>query len=350
MQTIGAMIGGLTAFIASCRVPTPIPPAGGDLLYILQPEPFSAAQLASPSFEWLVLEPSRDGRRSGDIPTSEIAEIRAGAGCRKTVLAYLSIGEAENYRDYWNAAWVDAAGTPIPGVAPSWLGPENPDFPGNYKVRYWDPAWQALLWGDAAAGSTRPLDRILSQGFDGVYLDIIDAYDFWSADAGERTREQARRDMIALVDAIATYARVTRGDGDFLVFPQNGSDIIRNDAYELDAQTDRYFAAISGIGQEDLFYDELSPQPTDESAFVLEQLREYESRGKAVLVTDYVIDRANPASAGNNERARDFHARCRAEGFIPYAAYSDRALDVVVTLNASVNEVAQPSSECGTPN
>src|SRR3954454_11564030 len=50
-------------------------------------------------------------------------------GGRRLILAYFSIGEAENYRYYWADAWNRAK--------PDWLGPENPEWPGNYPVQYW---------------------------------------------------------------------------------------------------------------------------------------------------------------------------------------------------------------------
>ncbi len=49
--------------------------------------------------------------------------------------------------------------------------PENPNWPGNYKVRYWDPEWQAIIFEYE--------DKILNAGFDGVYLNIIDAFEYW---------------------------------------------------------------------------------------------------------------------------------------------------------------------------
>ena len=321
-----------------------------DLLYVLQPENVSLADLAASGFHWLVLEPSRDGSAAAEFTAAEIDLIRTQGPCRKTILAYLSIGEAEDYRDYWDPAWVDANGDPIPGVAPPWLGPQNPDWPGNYKVRYWMSGWQALLFGTPAGPDATPLDRIIDAGYDGVYLDIVDAYEFWSdpnQGIPELTRMAARRRMIDLIEAIATYARQTRGRPDFLVFPQNAADIIRDDNYDLDADTDRYFAAISGIGQEDLYYNELTAQPAGETQYVLEQLREFVARGKTVLVTDYCIDANQPTPAANNARVQDFTSRARAEGFVPYAAYSDRALDRVVTLDPADGwQVAQPTDGC----
>lgn len=332
----------------ACR-PVPAGVASGDdLLYVLQPDAVPLVDLAAAPFHWLILEPSIDGSQAGDFAPGEVTQIRSGGPCEKTLLAYLSIGEAESYRDYWDPAWVDANGDPIPGTAPPWLGPQNPDFVGNYKVRYWDPGWQALVFGNPSEPDPTPLDRILDQGFDGVYLDIVDAYEFWSGPDGgsERTRMQARADMIILVETIATYARVTRGHADFLVFPQNAADIIRDDDYGFDTDTERYFAAISGIGQEDLLYDELTPQPQVDVDYVLDQLREFDTRGKFVLVTDYVVRDDNPGPADNNARVSDFYTRCTAEGFIPYAARRDRNLDEIVTFGGAAWTVEQPTTGC----
>lgn len=88
-------------------------------------------------------------------------------GARRLVICYMSIGEAENYRYYWQKSWKLHR--------PSWLDRENPDWAGNYKVRYWDPEWQNIICGNGDSY----LNRILNAGFDGVYLDIIDAFDYY---------------------------------------------------------------------------------------------------------------------------------------------------------------------------
>ncbi len=99
---------------------------------------------------------------------TQIAALRTKpSGARRLVLCYMSIGEAETYRYYWKASWK-------PG-SPSWLEPENPDWAGNYKVRYWDPAWQAIITGNDSSY----LKRILDAGFDGVYLDIVDGFEYF---------------------------------------------------------------------------------------------------------------------------------------------------------------------------
>ena len=59
-------------------------------------------------------------------------------GGARIVLAYLSIGEAEDYRSYWQRDWSVSP--------PAWLGAENPDWPGNYAVNYWDEAGRRSSW------------------------------------------------------------------------------------------------------------------------------------------------------------------------------------------------------------
>jgi cysteinyl-tRNA synthetase len=110
------------------------------------------------------------------LQAQDIRSLRqkAGGGGR-LVICYLSIGEAESYRYYWDRSWDgNRDGRPDAG-APEWLAGENPDWQGNYKVRYWDAGWQAILFGSGESY----LDQILSRGFDGVYLDIIDAFEYF---------------------------------------------------------------------------------------------------------------------------------------------------------------------------
>ncbi|WP_342304532.1 endo alpha-1,4 polygalactosaminidase [Methanolobus sp. ZRKC5] len=105
-----------------------------------------------------------------DIPLSadDVSSLKTKAnGASRIVIAYMSIGESESYRYYWDDLWRIGS--------PEWLETENPDWEGNYKVQYWDEEWQAFIYGDDDAY----LDMILDAGFDGVYLDIIDAFEYF---------------------------------------------------------------------------------------------------------------------------------------------------------------------------
>ena len=99
---------------------------------------------------------------------SEINELKNKAnGGKRLVIAYMSIGEAEDYRYYWQASWNT--------TKPSWMDAENPDWPGNFKVKYWNTEWQSIIYGNDGSY----LKKIIDAGFDGVYLDIIDAFEFY---------------------------------------------------------------------------------------------------------------------------------------------------------------------------
>jgi cysteinyl-tRNA synthetase len=102
------------------------------------------------------------------LSAAEVASLKTKKdGGSRLVVAYMSIGEAEDYRYYWDPSW-DAN-------PPHWLLAENPDWPGNYKVRYWDPEWQEIIFGSAGSYA----GKILDAGFDGVYLDLIDAFEYF---------------------------------------------------------------------------------------------------------------------------------------------------------------------------
>jgi cysteinyl-tRNA synthetase, unknown class len=296
-----------------------------DWLYVLQPSGAATlSAIAASDFDLVVLDYSSDGLAAGEFSPTEIANLKATG---KVVLAYLSIGEAEDYRFYWDPTWNDQP-APDPN-APSWLGPFNPLFPNNYKVRYWQSGWRNILFGTTTGPSKSYLDRIIDQGFDGVYLDIIDAFSFW-ADEAEVSRAQARADMIQLMSDLATYARVTRNRPNFCFFPQNGLDVVLNDLGQLDAAGQSYLATIDGAGVEDLFYNELVSQDPQDTAFRIALLDSYRAAGGTILLVDYVWDGSAPNGTANVDRYNDFHQQGRSRNYLTYAALVDRDLDEIL--------------------
>jgi cysteinyl-tRNA synthetase len=99
---------------------------------------------------------------------SEINELKNKAnGGKRLVISYLSIGEAENYRYYWKESWNT--------TKPNWMDAENPEWEGNFKVKYWDPEWKLIISGN----DDSYVKKILDAGFDGAYLDVIDAFEYY---------------------------------------------------------------------------------------------------------------------------------------------------------------------------
>ncbi|MCB2198384.1 endo alpha-1,4 polygalactosaminidase [bacterium] len=296
----------LLAVLALILTATPVkatwPPQG----WVYQLQNVSIPELSDVSPDVVVIDYSTDGDENGEWDSDQIQALK-DAGI--TVLAYFSIGEAEDYRFYWQDGWT-------PG-SPEWLGPVNPDWAGNYKVRYWMQGWRDILFGTATGDNESYLDRICDQGFDGIYMDIIDAYYYWSEVVPEN--EDAAGDMIALISNLATYARDTRGMGeDFKIIPQNG-EWLRYDASEVDV--DSYYSVVDGIGVEDVFYfgdlDNDNPyNPRSEEIDIIDEMIE---RDKVVLSVEYLT---------NTTTIENYYDLAQGHGWTPIA--TTRELDQLI--------------------
>ncbi|MBR4135282.1 MAG: endo alpha-1,4 polygalactosaminidase [Bacteroidales bacterium] len=142
-----------------------------NFLYLLNPEYFDNRAdfihaVAATNYDVIIMDLFFNDGTSFTADEIEHLKQKENGG-RRLVICYLSIGEAEDYRYYWQASWKQHK--------PAWLARENHSWPGNYKVRYWYSGWQELICGPGDSY----LNRILQAGFDGVYLDIIDAFEYF---------------------------------------------------------------------------------------------------------------------------------------------------------------------------
>lgn len=97
----------------------------------------------------------------------EIKQLQTKAnGAKRLVLAYMNIGSAENFRYYWNGNWVIGD--------PSWIKKKYAGYEDEFYVEFWNPAWQQIIYGNKDSY----LKKILDAGFDGAYLDNVEAYYF----------------------------------------------------------------------------------------------------------------------------------------------------------------------------
>jgi cysteinyl-tRNA synthetase len=300
-------------------------PADSSWLYQLQS--LKIKNIASSGFSFAVIDYSSDGSDQKRFPKYQLQHLIKN---NLIPIAYISIGEAESYRFYWEKPWVEKKDdNQLTSKAPKWLGHTNPDWKGNYKVRYWDPDWRNNV--------IKPyLDKIIEQGFNGVYLDIIDGFEYWSDptiyDRKMETRmdndpvddeEDAAHRMIELVLWIAQYSRKHSPQGkDFLIFPQNGERIL---LYDEDGS---YLKNVSGIGVEDTWYSTKKKQPRRTVKERLGFLKKFREKGKRVLSIDYV-DTGDRQSRSNSKRIKAYFSQCRAQGFSCYAGRTDTELKII---------------------
>jgi cysteinyl-tRNA synthetase, unknown class len=78
----------------------------------------------------------------------------------------MNIGAAENWRYYWNSNW--RLNNPI------WLKKKYVGYEDEFYVQFWHDNWKKIIYRN----SESYLKKILDAGFDGVFLDNVEAYYF----------------------------------------------------------------------------------------------------------------------------------------------------------------------------
>jgi len=255
--------------------------------FLYQLQHASPQRIGETAFDLVVVSLGATGNSPDVIPA-----LRDSPGGPKIVLCYMSIGQSENYRWYWQPEWVTDP--------PAWLDVPDEVWAGDRWVHYWDPDWQAIIYGTPESY----LDQILALGFDGVYLDRVDAYRYYE----DQGRETAAQEMVDFILDFTAYAR--RRHPGFGIFPQN--------AEELGLRFPEYLQAMTGVGVEDLYYGyprEHEPSLAEWTAEREVILDQWVAAGKLVLTIDYT---ARP------EQIADAYSRALARGYVPYV--TDRSL------------------------
>lgn len=231
--------------------PTPTPVA----TWVYQLQSIDLSKIAQSPGGLVVIDPSRngDGDSAGFWDREEIERLR---GSGKLVLAYLSIGEAENYRDYWKEEW--------DRTPPEFLGGPNPDWPDNFPVKYWNKEWQEVMLAR--------VDRIKKAGFDGVFLDKVDAFEDWEELGGS----------VELKKEMAKFISQIKKRGGFQVYLQNGWAVWQEP--ELAGSVDGVAIEEFSLGWEGT---DGAATPTEIKKEMQQALETANQQGWALLVVDY---------------------------------------------------------------
>lgn len=292
-------------------------------------------QLVQSPYDMLVIEPIFTEQENRDYPIAATIAALKAARPDRLVLAYIDIGQAEEWRYYWQPGWRIGS--------PGWIIADDPDgWEGNYPVAYWHPQWRNI-WLD----KNGQLAMLIDAGFDGVYLDWVEAYsDDNVIHAAARAGVDPRTAMVDFVRDIGNFGRAR--DPGFVVIAQNAAELAANSSYSR---------SIDGLAQEQVWYDGGSdnrpkgdcPLPATDadietlayinslsrlcrqqhedypdstlhvsSAEYIDNLRVALRRGLVVFTVDYAVKRQNIARAMSLSRQY---------GFVPFVG--ERALDTV---------------------
>ncbi len=248
-------------------------------LYQLQSINFN--KVKDSHFDILVTDYAWDGSEEKEYRAGQIPKLKKLTGI--VALGYLSIGEAEDYRFYWNNNWE-------PGN-PDFIIKENPQWQGCFVVKYWDEGWQKIIY--------QYIDRIIEEGFDGLYIDLVDVYQYF-----EDEKEDAKELMIQFIINVVNYCRETKGLKDFIIMPQNAPELVEDE---------RYLEVISGIGQEETYF-RATDVPSEDTEYNEKYLDMVLKNGKKVLTVDY---------CDNLDNIDSVYKRAGEKGYIPYCTVVD---------------------------
>jgi cysteinyl-tRNA synthetase len=241
------------------------------------------------------------------------------------VLAYIDIGQAEEWRWYWDGhpTYEDLGEckpsfiSQIQTWAP-WVIACDPDgWAGNYPVAYWDPAWKNIVIYGTTLGAhlglyfNSFLDEVIQDGFDGIYLDWVEA---WEMDEVKQRAQNEGKDpgleMLKFIQEMRTYGK--QYNPNFLVIQQNSSELIN----EVGASS--LWTAVDAIAQEGIWWEGSATdnwndpdgydQPSGYESYYLPRLRMYKAAGFPVFNCEYAVSKAN-----------DAFQKAKSEGFVAYA-------------------------------
>ena len=138
-------------------------------LYLISTDNFSSKQamiqaIACTNYDVVLIDLFFEG---APLTATELNQLKTKAnGAKRLTIAYISIGSAENYRYYWKSNWKKGN--------PNWLKKNYDGYADEIWVEYWNEEWQHIIFGN----NDSYIKKIIDAGFDGAYLDNVEAYYF----------------------------------------------------------------------------------------------------------------------------------------------------------------------------
>ncbi len=138
-----------------------------NFLYIINSDNYASKQsflnaVSSTNFDVILMDLFYNEEQ---FSADDINMLKSKAnGAKRLVIAYMNIGSAENFRYYWQSGWKLHK--------PKWIKRKYKGYDDEYWVEFWNSEWQEIIFGN----NNSYLYKIISSGFDGAYLDNVEAY------------------------------------------------------------------------------------------------------------------------------------------------------------------------------
>ncbi len=145
------------------------PSQAKNYLYLISTDNFSTKQemidtIKATNYDIILIDLFFQGT---ELTPSDIAQLKTKpGGQQRLVISYISIGSAEKFRYYWQPDWKQNH--------PSWIKKPYSGYDDEFWIEFWHSEWKNLIYGN----DNSYIKKIINAGFDGAYLDNVEAYYF----------------------------------------------------------------------------------------------------------------------------------------------------------------------------
>lgn len=143
--------------------------AAQNFLYLISSDSFSTSQemidaIAATNYDVILIDMFFKGTA---LSANQVSQLKVKPnGAKRLVISYINIGAAEQFRYYWKSSWDTNK--------PKWIKKPYQGYSDEFWVEFWNPEWQSIIYGN----NDSYIKRIIDAGFDGAYLDNVEAYYF----------------------------------------------------------------------------------------------------------------------------------------------------------------------------
>ncbi|MCX7861950.1 MAG: endo alpha-1,4 polygalactosaminidase [Bacteroidales bacterium] len=136
-----------------------------NFLYLIDPSKYASKQemiqaISATNFDLVIIDLFYNNEQ---LSVNDVNSLKHKSnGARRLVISYINIGAAEKFRYYWQNHWRLHK--------PKWIKKKYQGYEDEFWVEFWNEEWQNIIYSY--------ISKIINAGFDGAYLDNVEAYYF----------------------------------------------------------------------------------------------------------------------------------------------------------------------------